>query len=56
MILFTILAFVALLLIGFIILVASVGGAVFVIIFGDVIVCIAIIVFIIKLIAKRKRK
>lgn len=48
MILFTILTLIAILLITFMIAVISAGGAIFAIIFADVIVCIGIIVFIIK--------
>lgn len=55
MILFTILALVALFLIIFTVVAVSIGGAVFVIIFGDIIVCIAIIVWIIKKILKKKK-
>lgn len=55
MILFTILALVALFLIIFTVVAVSIGGAAFIIIFGDIIVCIAIIVWIIKKIMKRKK-
>lgn len=48
MILFAILALILLFLISFIIVVVSAGGAAFAIIFGDVIVCIFIIAWIIK--------
>lgn len=53
MILFTILALVALFLIIFTVVAVSIGGAAFIIIFGDIIVCIAIIVWIIKKILKK---
>ena len=47
----------ALILIGIIIaVVVGTAGIAFFVVFGDVIVCIAIIVFLIKLIFKRKNK
>ena len=47
----------ALILIGIIIaVVVGTAGIAFFVVFGDVIVCIAIIVFLIKLISKRKKK
>lgn len=54
MILFTILAIIALLLIVFTVIVTSVFGAVGIVIFADVIVCVAILIFIIRKIANRK--
>ena len=48
MILFIILALIVLLLIGFLVLAISVGGALSILLFGDVIVCIFIIVWIMK--------
>lgn len=56
MILFTILTVMAFVLIMFMALTVAVGGATFVIIFADVIVCVAIIVFIIKRLTGRKKK
>lgn len=55
MILFTLLAFVLLILIVVTVVAVSIGGAAFVIIFGDVIVCIAIIMWIIKQLIKIKK-
>lgn len=55
MILFTILTLIVLLLIVFIIFVSSVGGAIFTIVFGDVIVCIFLIVGLMYLIAKWRK-
>lgn len=55
MILFTILALTLLTLIIFTVIAVSLGGSVFIIIFGDVIVCAAIIVWIInRLVTKNK--
>lgn len=48
MILFIILTLIVLLLIGFLVLAISVGGALSILLFGDVIVCIFIIVWIMK--------
>lgn len=57
MILFTILLIMILILAVVAITVISVGGSAFLVIFGDLIVCIAIIVFIMKhLIEQKKRK
>lgn len=56
MILFTILTIIAFVLIMFMALTVAVGGAAFIIIFADVIVCVAIIVFIIKRLTGRKKK
>lgn len=55
MILFTILTLIALLLIAFIIIVTAIGGAVGTILFGDVIVCVVLIVLAIKFIFFRKK-
>ena len=57
MILFTILLIMILILAVVAITVISVGGSAFLVIFGDLIVCIAIIAFIMKhLIERKKRK
>ena len=56
MTLFTILAIMAFVLIMFTVLTVAVGGAAFIIIFADVIVCVAIIVFIVKRLTGRKKK
>ena len=55
MILFTILALTLLILIVFTVIAVSLGGSVFIIIFGDVIVCAAIIVWIIKCLVIKKK-
>lgn len=55
MILFTVLLLIALFLIIFTVGTIAIGGATFVIIFGDVIVCIALIIWIIKKLTKRKK-
>lgn len=54
MILFTVLLLIALFLIIFTVGAVAVGGAAFIIVFGDVIICIAIIAWIIKRIIKKK--
>lgn len=51
-ILFTIIA----ILIGIVFLAVALGGAVFILIFGDVIVCIVIIVCVIRHIMKKRKK
>jgi hypothetical protein len=56
MIIFTILVLMALILTGLTVLAISVGGSVAVVLFGDVIVCIIIILFIIKRLVFGKRK
>ena len=56
MILLTILALTALLLIGLVFTMVSVGGGVFIVIFGDVIVCVVFIALLSGLIAKKKFK
>lgn len=55
MILFLILALVLILLIAFIVVVVGTGGAIFAIVFGDVIVCIFIIMWLIKKFISKKR-
>lgn len=54
MILFTILLIIALILVTITTLAIAVGGSAFVIIFGDVIVCIVLIAWIMKKLIKRK--
>lgn len=56
MILFTILLLITIILTVVAITLITVGGSAFIIIFGDLIVCIAILVFIMKAITKKKRK
>ena len=56
MILFTILLIMILILAVVAITVISVGGSAFLVIFGDLIVCIAILVFIMKHLIGRKKK
>lgn len=55
MILFITLVLMAIILIAVAVFLISIGGAAFAIIFGDIIVCVAIIIFIIKKIVKRKK-
>ena len=55
MILFCILMIIALILAIITIAAVSVGGAAFIIVFGDVIVCIALIILLIRFLAKRKK-
>lgn len=55
MITFTVLAIILLILVALAVIILSVGGATFIAIFADLIVCIAIIAMIIKLLARRKR-
>ena len=55
MILLTILALILLILAVTVILAVSLGGATFIIVFGDVIVCAVFIVLIIRFIIKRKK-
>lgn len=55
MVLFTILALILLILVVITIVAVAIGGAGFIIIFGDVIVCIVLIALLIKLLAKRKK-
>lgn len=56
MILTTILVFTLLILAVIAIVTLSVGGAAFIVVFADVIVCMAIIIGVIRLIFKRKKK
>ena len=56
MILFTILLIMILILAVVAIAVISIGGSAFLVIFGDLVVCIAILVFIMKRLIGRKRK
>lgn len=56
MILFTILSLTLAILLLFIILVVGAGGAIFTIIFADVIVCIFVILWIMSRIVKRKSR
>ena len=53
MVLFTILAIMLILLVLVVILAVSIGGSIAIILFGDVIVCIFIIVWIIKKLMKK---
>lgn len=55
MILITILVLTALILLTALVFTASVGGAVFIVVFGDVIVCVWFIISIIKHIIKKKK-
>ena len=54
MILFTILAIIFLALIAIAILVISVGGTAFIVVFGDLIVCAALIGLLMRFLIKRK--
>ena len=56
MILFTILLIMILILVVVAIAVISIGGSAFLVIFGDLVVCIAILVFIMKRLIGRKKK
>ena len=56
MILFTILLITLTIIAIVSVLVLSVGGAAFIVIFGDLVVCMAIIIWIMRLLAKRKKK
>ena len=56
MFLFAILFLILLFLVVFVAFIISVGGAMFTIVFSDVIVCIAIIALIIRFLWKRKRR
>ena len=55
MILFIILSTIILLLVLFTVVISSIGGAIGIILFSDVIVCIALLVFIMCKIFKRKK-
>ena len=56
MILFSILAIILAILVVIAIAVLAVGGAAGIVIFGDLIVCIALIVFLMRIMIKRKKK
>ena len=55
MILFTILMITLLLLVFVTVISISIGGAAFIIVFGDVIVCVAIIIWMVRHLTKRKK-
>lgn len=55
MILFLILAITVSILLVFTIAAVSIGGAAFIIVFGDVIVCILLIVWLLRYLARRRR-
>lgn len=54
MILFALLALILLIITIFMIVVIAVGGATFIVVFSDVIVCIAIIVWLLRYLTKRR--
>jgi Flp pilus assembly protein TadB len=56
MILITILALILFILIGIIVCTVSIGGATFIVIFVDVIVCVLFIVWLIRFLTKKKKK
>ena len=56
MILFAVLIVTLIFLIGFIVISVAIGGGLTVIIFGDVIVCIFLIVFLLKHLLNKKKK
>lgn len=56
MILFAIVFFTLFLLMAFTVISIAVGGAAFIIVFADVIVCVAIMVWIVKRLIGRKKK
>lgn len=56
MLLFFILSLILLFLLAFTIIAISAGGAIFIIVFGDVIVCILLIAYLIKLVLGRGKK
>ena len=56
MILFTIMGIILIILAVSGVLILSVGGAAFIVVFADVIVCMAIIIWIIKRLFKKKKK
>lgn len=56
MILFTILALILLILTVITVVAISIGGSLVIVLFGDVIVCAAIIIWIMKKLITRKRK
>lgn len=55
MILFTILMVTLFLLMCATVIAISIGGAAFIIVFGDVIVCVAIIIWMVRRLTKRKK-
>lgn len=55
MILLLILLFITLLLVALLISAVSIGGTVFIVLFGDVIVCILVIMWLIKRLINRKK-
>ena len=56
MFLFTILIMIAVILLAFTVLTISIGGAAFIIIFADVIVCVVLIALVIKALTGKKKK
>ena len=56
MILFTILLIVVLALVAIVLTAIAIGGSAFIIVFGDVIVCIIFLVWIMKKLINRKRR
>lgn len=54
MILFTLLLLITIILVVVTVFVVSIGGAVGIILFGDVIVCIVLLIWLIKKLAKKK--
>ena len=56
MILFTILALIALMLTLITVALISIGGTTFIMVFGDLIVCVVFIVLLMKLIFKKRKK
>ena len=56
MVLFLILLFTIIILLAIVVITVSVGGSIFIVVFGDVIVCIFLIGLIIKHLRKRKKK
>lgn len=55
MVLFAILTLIAIILTVLVVVVASIGGAVGVVLFGDVVVCIALIIWILRRRSRRNR-
>ena len=56
MILATLLAIIAILLVVIVVAAVAIGGTAFIVVFGDVIVCIALIALLIVWLVKRKRR
>lgn len=56
MVLFLILLLTIIILLAIVVIAVSVGGSIFIVVFGDVIVCIFLIGLIIKYLRKRKKK